>query len=53
MKKYSTQEVIDMAADLYDRGILTRVGVRRFLESLLDTGSAEFDLYSMYDLIVG
>lgn len=51
--KFTTQDVIDMGADLYDNKGFTRESIRLFLSALLDNGCAEFDLERVYDLIVG
>lgn len=49
----TTQDVIDMASELYDKYFFTRREVKSFLRVLLDHGKANFDLDSVYDLIVG
>lgn len=53
MKKFTTQEVINKGADLYDNKGFLRQFIWEWLKSLLDNGSAEFDLERVYDLIVG
>jgi hypothetical protein len=53
MKKFTTQEVIKMGAELFDRDGFDRKQIWRWLAFLLDKNYAEFDLERVYDLIVG
>ena len=53
IRKFTTQEVIDMGAKLYDEHGFTRPQIKRWLEALLDNELADFDLDMMFDIIVG
>lgn len=53
MKKFTMQDVIDMGAELYDKKGFTREQIWQWLTILQDNDLAEFDLYAVYDLIVG
>lgn len=53
MKKFTTQEIIDMGAQLYDNGGFTRSQISLWLKALLEAGCAEFEFDRMFDLIVG
>ena len=54
MKKFTTQQVIDMGAKLYDEEGFTRSQIRAWLTILVNNGWAEeFDTEAIYDLIVG
>jgi len=50
---YTTQDVVDMGADLYDNHGFTREAISKFLKALLDNGLAEFNYERVFDLIVG
>ena len=50
---FTTQEVIDIGSELYDNHSFTRDDILRFLNRLLDTRRADFDLERVYDIIVG
>lgn len=52
-KRFTTQDVIDMAAELYDSKGFSRGNIRIFLQTLLDNDMASFDLERVFDLIVG
>lgn len=54
--KFSTQDVIDMASDLYDNKGFTRENIHIFLSVLRNHGqwdATHDDLERVYDLIVG
>lgn len=56
MKKFTTQEVIDMGAQLYDNRAVTgftRADIRKWLEGLLACECANFDFDAIFDLICG
>ena len=54
MKKFTTQQVINMGAKLYDEEGFTRSQIRMWLTILLNNGLAEdFDIERMFDIIVG
>lgn len=53
MKKFTTQEIIDMGAQLYDEGCFTRKQISDWLWALLTAGCAEFQFEPIFDLIVG
>lgn len=48
---YTTQEVINMAADMYDNQGYSRGEIKAWLKALLDSGSAQFDLDRIFDII--
>jgi hypothetical protein len=53
-KKFTTQDVIDMGADLYDNYRFTREQIRMWLTILLNSGRTEsFEVEPIFDLIVG
>lgn len=49
---FTTRDIIDCAVKLYDEEGFSRSDIRFFLECWLRLG-AEFDLESVFDLIVG
>ena len=51
--KFTTQEVINMGAAMYDSREYTRADIKKWLTMLLDNHYAEFDIERMFDLIVG
>ena len=54
--KFTTQDVIDMAADLYDNKGFTRGDIRIFLTVLQNHGqwdSTTADIDNVFDLVVG
>ena len=54
MKKFTTQQVINMGAKLYDEEGFTRSQIKAWLTILLNNGLAEdFDIERMFDIIVG
>ena len=53
MRKFTTQEVINMGADLYDNKGFTRESISIWLHALIDNGLADCDFDRIYDLIVG
>ncbi len=53
MGKFTTQEVINKGADMYDNLGYSRAFIKKWLEGLLRDGSAQFDLERIFDLIVG
>ena len=58
MRKFTTQEVIDMGAELYDNKGFDRATIRAWLKILNDTDMIDVKLSadsfeSLYDLIVG
>ena len=55
-KIFTTQDVIDMASELYDDKGFTRENIRTFLKVLMDNGKwdASGDTFErVYDMIVG
>ena len=52
-KTFTTQEVIDMGAYLYDTHGFSRMRIWEWLEALLRNELAFFDIEKMFDLIVG
>lgn len=53
---FTTQDVIDMASELYDDNGFTRENIRTFLKVLVDNGKwdAPGDTFErVYDMIVG
>jgi hypothetical protein len=54
MKKFTTQEVIDMGADLYDNHGFTRDAVWTWLTALDLNGCTEgnYDISRIFDLLV-
>jgi hypothetical protein len=55
-EKFTTQDVIDMASELYDNKGFTRAHIRQFLYALVDNGKwdASWDTVErVFDLIVG
>ena len=53
MKKFTTQEIIDMGAQLYDRGGFDRGDIAMWLMAIQQSECAEFDFERIFDLIVG
>lgn len=53
MKKYTNQEIIDMGAYFYDSGCFSRAEIKNWLMKLLATGTVDFDLDRMFDIIIG
>lgn len=53
MKKFTTQEIIDMGAQLYDSRCFDRAAIAMWLKAVLHSGCAEFDFDRIFDLIVG
>ena len=53
MKEFTTQEIIDMGAQLYDHGGFDRNSIALWLKALLQSKCAEFDFDRIFDLIVG
>lgn len=53
MKEFTTQDVINMGAELYDQKGFTRKQIWEWLNVLLDNDLADFNLERVYDLIVG
>lgn len=56
MRKFTTQDCIDMASKLYDENGFTRENIRGFLTALRENGHWEAtaeDLDRVYDLVVG
>lgn len=51
-KRFTTQEVINMACERWDQGF-DRWQIKAFLQSLLDSNEAEFDIERVFDLVVG
>lgn len=51
--KFTTQDIIDMGATLYDNRAFTREQIRVWLTALVASGCSEFDIDRMFDLIVG
>ena len=51
MKKFTTQEIIDMGAQLYDNSSFTRTQIIAWLNALLEAGCAEFNIRAVADLI--
>lgn len=55
-EKFTTQDVIDMASELYDNKGFSRADIRIFLKVLVDHGkweATDSKFESVYDLIVG
>jgi hypothetical protein len=50
---FTTQEVINMGAEMYDTMRCSREIIKRWLVDLLGNGYASFDLERIFDLIVG
>jgi hypothetical protein len=53
MKKFTTQDIIDMGAQLYDSGVYDKLQVRKWLMDVLKAEIADFDLDRIWDLICG
>ena len=51
--KFTTQQVIDRGAELYDNQGFTRPQIICWLKALLDNKLADFEFDRMFDLIVG
>jgi hypothetical protein len=50
---FTNQQVIDMGVALYATEGVTRATIRKWLEILLENKCAEFDIETMFDIIVG
>lgn len=53
MKNLTTQDVIDMAVELYDNKGRSRDEIYFFLKQMQDTGAADFNIDRVFDLVVG
>ena len=53
MNKLTTQDIIDIAVDLYENRGFTRQKILVFLQAVLDHEIATFDIDRIFDLVVG
>lgn len=53
MKNMTTQDVIDIAVDLYDNKGFNRSEVYTFLKAIKAYGIINFDIDRVFDLVVG
>ena len=53
MKDFTTQDVIDIAVDLYDNKGFNRSEVYTFLRAIKAYGIVSFDIDRIFDLVVG
>ena len=51
--KFTTQDVIDMGAELYDNKGFTREQIRIWLHALIESNLTDCNFEKTYDLIVG
>ena len=52
-KKLTTQDVIDIAVELYDNKGRSRGDIYFLLKQLKDSDAADFDIDRVFDLVVG
>lgn len=53
MYKFTTQEIIDMGAELFDKEGFSREQISKWLHILINNGCVDCDFDSVFDLIVG
>ena len=53
MKKLTTQDIIDIAVDLYENQGFNRNDIYTFLRAVKANGIASFDIDRIFDLVVG
>ena len=53
MRKFTTQEVINMGAELYEEKGFSREQIKFWLNALVNSDLADIDIERMFDIIVG